>query len=227
MQGSLTDRFSDHGDDIAAIASALACSQAAAEMLHGAGQTRIASSATVLVRQGDEADNNWLILDGNVRCEVLSPEGRSNVVATHPPGDMIGAFGRQPATMSASLTTHGATRLLAIPTPMIERLGHDDSDFALAVARRYARQSGTMLDRLATRISLTAAGRIHQRLLEMAGPDHVINPAPIVAALAVSVQTTRETASRAISHLERRGIIRREDGVLVIQSPRMLEDLVV
>lgn len=223
MQGS----HSDISDDIAAIASALGCSARAAQSLHGVAQTRVAPSATVLVHQGDVADGNWLILDGNVRCEVLSPEGRSNVVATHPPGDMIGVFGRNPQTMSASLTTHGSTRLLAIGNPLIERLGLDDSEFALAVARSYARQSGTLLDRLAARISLTAAGRIHQRLLDLAGPDHVITPSPIVAALAVSVQTTRETASRAISNLERRGIIRREPGRMVIQSPRMLEDLVI
>lgn len=223
MQGT----HSDASDDIAAIASALGCSPRAAQSLHGIGQTRVTPSATVLVHQGDVADGNWLILDGNVRCEVLSPEGRSNVVATHPPGDMIGVFGRRPETMSASLTTHGSTRLLAIGNPAIERLGIDDSEFALAVARSYARQSGTLLDRLAARISLTAAGRIHQRLLDLAGPDYVIAPGPIVAALAVSVQTTRETASRAISNLERRGIIRREPGRLIIQSPRMLEDLVI
>lgn len=223
MQGPQTD----NGDDIAAIASALECSLRAAQLLYGLGQTRIAPHPVTLVHQGDEADGNWLILDGNVRCEVLSPEGRSTVVATHPPGDLIGHFGRKPRTMSASLTTHGTTRLLAVPTAQIERLSLEDSEFALAVARSYARQSGTLLDRLAARISLTAAGRIHARLLELAGPDYAIEPAPIVAALAISVQTTRETASRAISHLERRGIIRREPGRLIIQSPRMLEELII
>lgn len=217
----------DTSDDIAAIASALGCTERAAHALFTIGQTRIIASPTTLVLQGDEADGNWLILDGNVRCEVLSPEGRSTVVATHPPGDLIGNFGRNPKTMSASLTTHGSTRLLAVATPQIEQLSHQDSDFALAIARSYARQSGTLLDRLAARISLTAVGRIYARLLELAGPDHVIAPAPVVAALAVSVQTTRETASRAISNLERRGIIRRDQGQIVIQSPRMLEELVI
>ena len=95
----------------------------------------IVMAPTTLVLQGDEAEGNWLILDGNVRCEVLSPEGRSTVVATHPPGDLIGTFGRNPKTMSASLTTHGATRLLTVATAQIEQLSHQDSDFALAIAR--------------------------------------------------------------------------------------------
>ena len=84
-----------------------------------------------------------------------------------------------------------------------------------------------MTQRLASRISLTAAGRIYARLLELAGPDHVIAPPPVVSALAVSVQTTRETTSRTISALERRGIIHRDERRLVIQSPRMLEDMII
>lgn len=223
MQGP----HSETSDDIAAIASALGCSLRAAEVLHSAGQSRIVATPTILVHQGDEAESNWLILDGNVRCEVLSPDGRNTVVATHLPGDMVGHFGREVQTMSASLTTLGKTRLLTISTAQIEQLAHQDSDLALAIARSYARQTGSLLDRLATRISLTAVGRIYARLLELGGTDNVIEPAPIVAALAVSVQTTRETASRAISNLERRGIIQRDATRIIICSPRMLEELVV
>ncbi len=214
-------------EDIAAIAAALGCSERAAQALHANGHTHDAAASTVLVHQGDIVEGNWLILDGNVRCEVISPDGRNTVVATHPPGDMIGAFGRAQSPITASLTTLGSTRLLALAGHAIERLGISDGDFALAIARSYARQSGTMLDRLAMRISLTASGRIYARLLELANESWVISPSPIVSALAVSVQTTRETASRAISVLERRGIIRRTTNALFIQSPRMLEEMIV
>ena len=129
--------------------------------------------------------------------------------------------------MSAALVTISKTRLLASTVEAIERLALQRPDFALAIARAYARQAGTMTQRLASRISLTAAGRIYARLLELAGPDNVIAPPPVVSALAVSVQTTRETTSRTISALERRGIIHRDEKQLVIQSPRMLEDMIV
>lgn len=217
----------DQNDDIAAIAAALGCAMPPAQRLHAAARVREASTPAILVHQGDVPDMTWLILDGTVRCEVVSPEGRSTVVATHPPGDLVGAFGHVGQAMSGSLTTFGPARLLAIPADVIEQLGLEDSGFAIAIAQTYARQASQLLNRLAARISLTAAGRINARLLEMAGPDCIIKPAPVVAALAISVQTSRETASRAISTLERRGIIRREDKQLVIQSPRMLEELIV
>lgn len=214
-------------DDIAAIAAALCCStESAAALLH-AGRLRQATAATILVHQGDKADATWLILDGAVRSEVISPEGRVMVLATHPPGDLIGAFGQEDHTVAGSLTVNGTARLLVIQPGTMEKLSATDSGFALAVAHSYARQGAQLLQRLAARISLTAPGRIHARLLELGGADHVIDPAPVVAALAVSVQTTRETASRTISTLERRGIIERTDGRLIIHSPRMLEEMIV
>ena len=47
------------------------------------------------------------------------------------------------------------------------------------------------------------------------------------AHLATRVQTTRETASRAVSALERRGVVRRDAEGLVIVARHRLEDLVV
>jgi CRP-like cAMP-binding protein len=52
-------------------------------------------------------------------------------------------------------------------------------------------------------------------------------PPPIVAALALKAQTTRETASRAMSDLRRRGIIQRDKDRLEIISRPLLEALVI
>ena len=49
----------------------------------------------------------------------------------------------------------------------------------------------------------------------------------MISALALSAQTTRETGSRAINALERRGIIRRDDNQLEILSRSLLEELVI
>lgn len=217
----------DDQDDIAAIAAALGCQSAAAQALLSASRRIELASPTHLVHQGEPAPLSWLVLDGAVRCEVLSSDGRMTVAATHPPGDIIGAFGMVDTPMAGALVTTGKTRLLASSVEAIERLALQRPDFALAVARAFARQASTTTQRLASRISLTAAGRICARLLELAGPDNSIAPPPVVSALAVSVQTTRETTSRTISSLERRGIIHRDEKRLVIQSPRMLEDLIV
>lgn len=217
----------DDSDDIAAIAAALGCDPDAAAALLSSSRLINPGNGTYLAHQGEVAPLAWLVLDGALRCEVLSSDGRMTVAATHPPGDIVGAFGMDDAPMAGALVTVGRARLLACMVQDIERLALLRPGFALALARAFARQAGTMTQRLATRISLTAAGRIYARLLELAGPDNIIAPPPVVSALAVSVQTTRETTSRTISALERRGIIARDEKRLVIQSPRMLEDMIV
>jgi DNA-binding GntR family transcriptional regulator len=70
---------------------------------------------------------------------------------------------------------------------------------------------------------------VHAELLRQAreATDLTIRPAPILSELAVRVGSTRETVSRAVNALERRGIIRREAGALVVVSPRLLEELVL
>ena len=72
-------------------------------------------------------------------------------------------------------------------------------------------------------------GRVHAELLRLArlADGRVIRPAPVLAKLAVRVQSTRETVSRTINALERRGIIRRERDALVIVAPHRLEEMIV
>jgi predicted transcriptional regulator len=80
---------------------------------------------------------------------------------------------------------------------------------------------------MAARITLSAMGRVYAELLNAAGDSDTIAPPPVVAALGLMAQTTRETASRAINGLMRRGIVRREPDRLTIVSRTMLEEMVV
>jgi predicted transcriptional regulator len=49
----------------------------------------------------------------------------------------------------------------------------------------------------------------------------------VLTSLAVRVNSTRETVSRSINALERRGIIRREADTLIIVAPHRLEEMIV
>jgi len=58
------------------------------------------------------------------------------------------------------------------------------------------------------------------------GDGRSIRPAPVLSALALRVQSTRETVSRAVNALERRGIIRRDADGLTIVAPQRLQELI-
>ncbi len=214
-------------EQIAAIAAALRCAEEAAQALRRAGSLRRLASGMVLAHQGDLPTTGWLLLDGALRCEALSADGRSTVIAGYTPGDLTGSWTGECQPLAGSLVAARPAVLLALPVGSIEQLAANDASFALAMARSFSRQSEQLLARFAARNNLTAPGRLYARLIELADAERVIRPAPIVAALATSVQTTRETASRAISLLERRGIIARQSDHWLIQSIRLLEDLIV
>ena len=83
--------------------------------------------------------------------------------------------------------------------------------------------------RMYEHVALSAVGRVHAELLRQArqDPDFAIRPAPVLSDLALRVSTTRETASRAVNALERRGIIRRDADALVVIAPHRLEELIL
>jgi DNA-binding MarR family transcriptional regulator len=83
--------------------------------------------------------------------------------------------------------------------------------------------------RMYAHVALSAVGRVHAELLRLArqSADLTIRPGPVLSDLALRVSTTRETASRAVNALERRGIIRRDADTLVVVAPHRLEELVL
>ena len=99
----------------------------------------------------------------------------------------------------------------------------------MAVSRLLLKQLRKATDKLLDRATLSAQGRVHAELLRLArlGDGHTLRPPPVLSALAIRVQTTRETASRAVAALERRGIVRRDGVALIIVAPHRLEELVV
>ena len=120
------------------------------------------------------------------------------------------------------------TQVLRIDSVRLAALAAEHAQVGCGLAAMFARQFEAVLDRFALRMTLSATGRVYARLTELADTACTLDPAPVIAALAVEAQTTRETASRAISALERRGILERETPrQWRIVSPRMLEDLTI
>ena len=108
---------------------------------------------------------------------------------------------------------------------LIERYGC----VGLAVSKMLVKQLRATATKMAERTTLSAAGRVHAELLRLAhlGDGRSIPPPPVLASFAARVQSTRETVSRTINALERRGIIRSERDAVLIAAPHRLEEMIV
>jgi CRP/FNR family transcriptional regulator, cyclic AMP receptor protein len=213
-------------EDIAVIQSCFGCAEASASLLADAMESRTFCHREVIAHRGDRSSRLFLIVKGAVVAELFGVDGQQAQLARHGPGEIFGAYPEEIAHR-ADLTAIGDTRLLTVPSNRLAALASNHAEIGNGIAMLMARQLDLVLDRMAARIGLSATGRFYKALLHLADGEGRISPAPVVAALALSVHTTRETASRALAAVVRRGIVERHDDGLTIISRRMFEELIV
>lgn len=203
----------------------LRCDTAVATALVARARVRDFSERAHVAHQGDLVGTMWLVLEGRVKLESSSSSGRSSRLAVHGPGDWLGSYAR-PAICLADVIALERVTLLSFASGALHELALSEPGIGVALALSFARQLEGAFAKLEARSTLTAKGRVYAELLRRAADDLAITPAPVIAELALAAQTTRETASRAIAELERRGIVTRDKDGLRITSPRLLNDLV-
>lgn len=213
-------------DDIAVVQGCFGCTEGCARVLAAEMTSRSVTHRTILAINGDRSAHLLLVVEGAVVAELFSVDGQQAQLARHGPGEIFGAYPDE-SIFRANMTAVGQTRLLTIASSQLRALAAEHAEIANGIANLLARQLDLVLDRMAARIGLSATGRFYRALLQLSDSDGQIEPAPVVAALALSVHTTRETASRALATLVRRGIVLRQDKGLRIVSRRMLEELIV
>lgn len=216
LQGFLAQAF--------ACSDEIACAIAARTALHAYPQRAI------ILRQGDRAGATYLLVTGRAHALLYGLDGQLVLLHEFLPGDLFGAIADlDPAPHEADVTAVEESAAAVFLALDFLGLIEAHSCVGLAVSRRLLAQLRKATGRMVERTTLSAAGRVHAELLRLAraGDGRAIRPAPVLAALAVRVQSTRETVSRTISALERRGLIRRDADALVLVAPQRLEELVV
>ena len=216
----------DKMEQLSAIAACFDCSSDSAQLLLSAmAEKQFAAGANIALR-GDPSSMLFLILEGAVVAEIFGIDGQHAQLTRHGPGEIFGAY-PEPTLYRADFRAMVAVTLLTIPAQMLATLARQHGDIGSGIAGLLARQLDLMLDRMAARIGLSANGRFHKALLQLADANGEIRPAPVISALALSIHTTRETGSRALAALLRRGIVERSENSLRIVSRRMLEEMVI
>ena len=187
-------------------------------------RARTVARRETLFFQDDTCERCWLVLDGALALRAVAPDGQPLQLASYGPGEFVGAYpaprrqdGELVATMRSAALEAGAVALA--------RLAGDEPELGAGLAALLARQHDSLIARLSRQIGLSAVARVYAELLERADGDGRIQPPPVLTALALKVNTTRETASRAVAAAERRGLLVREAGALRIVSRERFEAL--
>jgi len=184
--------------------------------------------SAIILRQGDRADATYLVVIGRAHAMTYGGEGQTVLLREFLRGDFFGALA-EPAPEDADIVAVEEVRTAVFGAADFMALIENYSCVGLVVSRVLLKQLRASSAKIVASTTLSAAGRVHAELLRLArlGDGRTIRPPPVLAALATRVSSTRETVSRTINALERRGLIRRDAKELVIVSPSRLEEMTV
>jgi CRP/FNR family cyclic AMP-dependent transcriptional regulator len=212
-------------DRITFLRETFACSAEIAASIGRRASDRRYPVAAIILKQGDRAEATFLMVIGRAHAMSYGSDGQVVLLHEFARGDFFGALA-DPAPEDADVVAVEAVHASVFRAGDFLALIESYGCVGLVVSRMLLKQLRASSVRIVESTTLSAAGRIHAELLRLArlGDGKTIRPAPILSALATRVHTTRETVSRTINALERRGIIRRDKGSLVIVAPGRLED---
>ena len=205
------------------------CDDQTAQVIAARGEQRGYPARETIVLSGAPARDAWLMLTGHAHARAYGASGQLVLVFDFAPGDLFG--------QATGLWTHDATTEVgAVDDVQVgqfksaEFLSLMDSYacVAVAVSQNLTRRLADTTRRMIEATTLSAVGRIHAEILRRAraAGDMTIRPSPVLSELALHVQTTRETVSRVISQLEKKGVIRRSSAALIVVAPHRLEEMV-
>ncbi len=212
------------------VANAFGCSAEVAAEVVRRGRLRRFAHRAIILRQGDWLTLAYLLVTGRAQALLYSAEGQLILLHDFGPGDLFGAIGEiDPVRQDADVVALNAVETFVLEAAELARLAEQYGAIGLALTRMLMARLRQTTARMYERAALSAVGRVYAELLREAqqAPDLRISPAPVLSELALRVWTTRETASRAVNALERRGIIRRDASSLTLVAPHRLEELII
>lgn len=228
--GRAQDEGVADGDVCAILCGVFDCTADLADQIFRRGRLRDFPQRSAIVRQGDRITTLYIVAAGRAHAIVYSLDGQIVLLHEYLSGDFFGVVSPPySAIHDADVIAVEDVSSFLLDGSVLALLAEQHGCIGLALLGAMVERLQQTQSRMYEHVALSAVGRVHAELLRRArqSADLAIRPAPVVADLALQVSTTRETASRAVNALERRGIIRRDADKLVVVAPHRLEELIL
>lgn len=187
----------------------------------------------VVIGHQDRTTDVFVILEGTLRVELYSLNGREISLADFGPGDLFGelaAIDDEPR--SATVTATCACTLASIPGPGFCQVVLSTPEAAEWLTRRLVARIRLQTERVFELNALAVRSRLHCELLRLsldagiADNAATIAPAPTHAQLAARIGTHREAVTRELQYLHKQGIVVQQGRELRIGAVAELAEIV-
>lgn len=184
----------------------------------------------IIHHQDDMPKQVGIIISGQAKAVACSESGIETWVGRFSSGDFFGHISLlTDLPVSFEITAETPVHVLVIPVSRMMEVLRQNNELSIMINHDLARRLDLMMRRLVEVLTLSAKGRVCAELMRLSCPigidpdKQIIRPNPILVDLALRVSLTRETVSRTVSELQKKGIILRQPGALVIPNPERLK----
>ncbi len=186
----------------------------------------------VVVRADDPGDSMYFIASGQAKVVLTGGGGREVILATLGPGDFFGEMsildGRP---RSATVLAIEESRMLMLTRESIMDLIRARPEIALALLAEMSARLRRADEAIANLALVDVYGRVARYLLDQAKRDGkpveggtMLRSRPTQQHIASTIGTSRETVSRALGDLKRRGLVRTRGRDIVV-LPSLYEEV--
>ena len=189
------------------------------------GAIRSYQKNTYLFHEGDSAAELYLLHEGAIEIDSISPSGNRRLVTTLTPPRVFGelaVLGDIERTASALALTD--VRVSALRASEFLALVDADQTIGRSLLRSLARHVAAHESHIDDLLFLDLRGRVAKRLLDLAG-DQPITSAITQADLASLCGGSRENVTRILSDLQKRGFVEKTGRRYKIIARSRLEKL--
>jgi len=193
------------------------------------GRFKTFATGEEIISAGDERDDIYFIVDGEVKVVYLSPNGKDiwhNLLGPGTTfGEMAALTGR---ARNASVVAVRSTQVAVVSRAEMMVLLKSDPSIAIWLLTEMAERLQQANEMIRSLVAQSLSQRVRAelaRLAQPAGEDTgllAIEPAPNLSEMARRLNTDRENVSREVSALTARGILRKEADRIVILDPEFL-----
>lgn len=187
----------------------------------------------IVIGHQDTTTDVFIVIEGTLRVELYSLNGREISLADLGPGELFGEFAAiDGEPRSASVAATGACTLACVPGETFRRLTLSTPETAEWLARRLVGRIRLQTERIFELNALAVRSRLHCELLRLcvdagiADNEAVIAAAPTHAQLAARIGTHREAVTRELQYLAKRGIVIQQGRELRVNEVAELAEIV-
>ena len=187
-----------------------------------------------IINLGEHSQDVYFVIKGTVRITTFTSSGKEVTFQDMKAGQMFGELsaidGEARSTNAVALTE---SQLAVVTAELFFKILSDYPKVNELILRQLTGLIRKLGDRIVEFSALSVKSRIHAEILRLAKNNMIddnsaeITPSPTHLDIANRISTHREAVSRELSDLAKNGILKRNEGKLIVYDITQLESLLI